>query len=81
MSFSKRNKQIDGLVNTIEDIKSMSQCSLSVTDLTVLNDAIEKLQKLKRKKGLINKHLQPQVVEIVELITFYLVNQCKQTSI
>lgn len=81
MSRKKRNNLVDGLINSIEDIKSMSQCSLSVTDLMVLNEAIEKLQELKTKKGLTNKHLQPQIVEVVELITFYLINQCRQTSV
>lgn len=81
MSRTKRNRTIDALISTIEDIKSKSQCSLSVIDLTVLNDAVEKLQKLKSKKGLTDKHLQPQVAEIIELITYYVMNQSERTSI
>lgn len=80
MSRTSRNKKIDDLINSIEEIKSKSQYSLSVTDLTVLNGAVEKLQQLRRKKGLTNKHLQPQVVEIVGLIIFYLTNQSAQTN-
>lgn len=78
MSRTQRNKKIDALINVIEGITTKSQCSLSVTDLTVLNEAIEKLQTLKRKKGLTNKHLQPQVEEIIEIIIFYLI-QFKKT--
>jgi len=58
---------MDGLVAIIETIKK-SQCSLSVEDLNVLNEVISKLQFLKRKKGLTDKHLQQHVVEIIELI-------------
>lgn len=80
MSRRQRNKNIDDLINSIEEIKSKSQCSLSVTDLTVLNDTVEKLYQLKGKKGLTNKHLQPQVAEIIELIIFYLTNQSTDTK-
>lgn len=58
---------MDGLISIIETIKK-SQCSLSVEDLNVLNEVILKLQFLKKKKGLTDKHLQQHVVEIVELI-------------
>jgi hypothetical protein len=67
MSRLKRNQSIDDLISTIEFIKK-SQCSLSVEDLNVLNEVILKLQFLKKKKGLTDKHLQQHVVEIVELI-------------
>lgn len=67
MSRLKRNQNMDGLVAIIETIKK-SQCSLSVEDLNVLNEVISKLQFLKRKKGLTDKHLQQHVVEIIELI-------------
>jgi hypothetical protein len=67
MSRKKRNQNMDGLISIIETIKK-SQCSLSVEDLNVLNEVILKLQFLKKKKGLTDKHLQQHVVEIVELI-------------
>ncbi|WP_119788899.1 hypothetical protein [Flavobacterium anhuiense] len=67
MSRLKRNQNIDGLIENIETIKK-SQCSLSVEDLNVLNEAIDRLQFLKKKKGLTDKHLQQHIVEVVELI-------------
>ena len=67
MSRLKRNQNMDGLMASIETIKK-SQCSLSVEDLIVLDEIISKLQFLKKKKGLTDKHLQQQVVEIIELI-------------
>ncbi|WP_396151309.1 hypothetical protein [Flavobacterium sp.] len=72
MSRLKRNQNIDGLIESIKTIKK-SQCSLSVEDLNVLNEAISKLQFLKKKKGLTNKHLQQHVVEIVELINKFFI--------
>ncbi|WP_284651053.1 hypothetical protein [Flavobacterium terrisoli] len=72
MSRKKRNQNIDGLITSIETIKK-SQCSLSAEDLNVLNEAISKLQFLKKKKGLTDKHLQQQVVEIIELINKFFI--------
>ncbi len=75
MSRLKRNQSIDGLITMIETIQK-NQCSLSVEDFNVLNEVILKLHFLKKKKGLTDKHLQQQVVEIVQLINnFFVLNQ------
>ena len=68
MSRLKRNRNIDSFILCIETIITKSQCSLSAEDLIVLNEAIAKLQSLKSKKGLTDKHLKQQMVKIVELI-------------
>lgn len=72
MSRLKRNQNMDVLIASIETIKK-NQCSLSVEDLNVLNEVIAKLQFLKKKKGLTDKHLQQHVVEIVELINKFFI--------
>ena len=72
MSRLKRNQNMDALISSIETIKK-NQCSLSVEDLNVLNEVISKLQFLKKKKGLTDKHLQQHVVEIVELINKFFI--------
>lgn len=63
---------MDGLISSIETIKK-NQCSLSVEDLNVLNEVVSKLQFLKKKKGLTDKHIQQHVVEIVELINKFFI--------
>jgi len=63
---------MDVLIASIETIKK-NQCSLSVEDLNVLNEVISKLQFLKKKKGLTDKHLQQHIVEIVELINKFFI--------
>lgn len=72
MSRKKRNQNMDALIASIETIKK-NQCSLSVEDLNVLNEVISKLQFLKKKKGLTDKHLQQHVVEIVKLINKFFI--------
>lgn len=72
MSRLKRNQNMDILIASIETIKK-NQCSLSVEDLNVLNEVISKLQFLKKKKGLTDKHLQQHIVEIVELINKFFI--------
>jgi len=72
MSRLKRNQNMDVLIASIETIKK-NQCSLSVEDLNVLNEVISKLQFLKKKKGLTDKHLQQHIVEIVELINKFFI--------
>lgn len=71
MSRLKRHRNMDALINMIEGIKK-SQCSLSEQDLIVLNDVIAKLQRLKKKKGLTDKHLKQEVTEIVLLFLKFL---------
>ncbi|MFA7446447.1 MAG: hypothetical protein WCY89_10905 [Flavobacteriaceae bacterium] len=72
MSRLKRLRNIDGLISNLETILK-NQCSLSETDVNLLNEAIAKLNKLKTKKGLTNKHYQLEIVDIVELINEFLI--------
>ena len=67
MSRLKRLQSIDGLILSLETI-TKSQCSLSKNDVNLLNEAVAKLNRLKTKKGLTNKHYQIEISDIVELI-------------
>ena len=68
MSRVKQNRNIDSLIESIQTI-TKSQCSLSENDLKVLNEALNVLQKLKRKKGKTNEQVLKEVVEVVKLLS------------
>ncbi|BDQ13275.1 hypothetical protein [Sediminibacterium sp. TEGAF015] len=72
MSRLKRLQNIDGLIETLQ-IVLKSQCSLSESDVNLLNDAVAKLNRLRTKKGLTDKHYQMEIADIVELITKFLI--------
>lgn len=72
MSRTKRIRNMDVLIASIENVIIENQCSLLEKDVTVLTAAIAKLQMLKSKKGLTDKHLKQEVVEIFELINQFL---------
>lgn len=72
MSRIKRLQNIDGLIQGIETI-AKSQCSLSEDDVNLLNDAIAKLNGLRKKKGLTDKHYQLEISEIVDLINRFFI--------
>jgi len=72
MSRKKRIQNIDGLINSLQTI-AQSQCPLSEKDADLLNNAIAKLNKLKVKKGLTDKHYQMEIADIVELIIKFLI--------
>lgn len=72
MSRKKRIQNIDGLIETLQIILK-SQCSLSESDVNLLNDAVAKLDRLRTKKGLTDKHYQMEIADIVELITKFLI--------
>ncbi|MFO0477822.1 MAG: hypothetical protein ACK50L_03455 [Bacteroidota bacterium] len=67
MSRLKQNQIIDNAIQSIASI-TKSQCSLSEQDLTVLNEALERLQFLRRKKGKTNKQIQDEIAKSVELL-------------
>ena len=50
MSRLKQNLTIDLMIQSINEVIK-SQCSLSVKDVKVLNEAAQNLYKLKNKKG------------------------------
>ena len=68
MSRLKRLKSIDSLIENLQTIITMNQCSLSENDLNLLNEAIAKLFMLRKKKGLTDKHYQIEISDIVELM-------------
>ncbi len=72
MSRLKRQQNIDDSVGKLQIILK-SQCSLSESDVNLLNDAVAKLNKLRTKKGLTDKHYQMEVADIVELIIKFLI--------
>jgi len=67
MSRLKQNQIIDNAIQSIASI-TKSQCSLSEQDLIVLNEALERLQFLRRKKGKTNKQIQVEIAKSVELL-------------
>lgn len=71
MSRLQRLQNINGLTETLQSI-AKSQCSLSETDVNLLNEAIAKLNRLKTKKGLTNKHYQFEIADIVKLVFKFL---------
>jgi ABC-type phosphate transport system auxiliary subunit len=67
MSRLKQNQIIDTAIQSVASITE-SQCSLSETDLIVLNEALERLQFLKRKKGKTNEQIRNEIVQVVALL-------------
>lgn len=69
-SKMSRLKQIQIIDTAIQSVASItgSQCSLSETDLIVLNEALERLQFLKRKKGRTNEQILNEIVQVVVLL-------------
>jgi hypothetical protein len=72
MSRLKQIQNIDNLVQGITVIAE-SQCSLSEQDRVVLNEALERLQNLKRKKGKTNEQILDEFAKVIELLTKFFV--------
>ena len=70
MSRLKQNRNIDSLIQGIETIKK-SQCSLSEEDVNVLDEALEMLLILKRKKCKTNEQILREIVKIVQLLSTF----------
>ncbi len=68
MSRLKQNRSIDSLIQGIETIRK-SQCSLSEKDLIVLNEALETLLVLKRKKGKTNEQILAEIVKVIQSLS------------
>jgi len=67
MSRLKQNQIIDNAIQSVASITE-SQCSLSEKDLIVLNEALERLQFLKRKKGKTNEQIRQEIAKLVGLL-------------
>lgn len=71
MGRIKQTQNIDNAIQSIEII-TKNLCSLSELDQLVLNEAVEKLHKLKKKKGKTNQQIQNELAQVLVLITkFY----------
>lgn len=70
MSRLKQNQIIDNAIESVASITE-SQCSLSEKDLIVLNEALERLQFLKRKKGKTNEQIRQEIAKVVELLIVF----------
>ena len=70
MSRLKQNQIIDNAIQSVASITE-GQCSLSGKDLIVLNEALERLQFLKRKKGKTNEQIRNEIVLVVGLLIDY----------
>lgn len=68
MARLKQSQNIDSLILGIETVIE-SRCSLSDKDLIILNEALNFLKHLKRKKGKTNKQILQAVVEVVVLFS------------
>lgn len=72
MSRLQQNQNIDRVILSITSI-TKSQCSLSEQDLTILNEALERLQFLKRKKGKTNEQIRIEIAKVIVLLTKFFV--------
>jgi hypothetical protein len=73
MSRLKQNQNIDGLIQGIETIAE-NRCSLSDQDVKILNEALELLKSLKKKKGKTNEDIIAIVVKVVGLLSSFFKN-------
>ena len=67
MSRLKQNQIIDNAIQSVASITE-SQCSLSESDLIVVNEALERLQFLKRKKGKTNEQIRNEIAQLIGLL-------------
>lgn len=72
MSRLKQNQNINSVIESITTVVK-SQCSLSEQDVIVLNQALERLEILKRKKGKTNGQLLKEFVKVMELLNKFFV--------
>jgi hypothetical protein len=73
MSRLKQNQNIDGLIQSIKTIAE-NRCSLSDQDVVILNEALELLNSLKKKKGKTNEDILAIVAKVVGLLSFFFKN-------
>lgn len=72
MSRLKQNQNIDNVIEAIT-LVAKNQCSLSGKDLEILNEALDGLHRLKKKKGKTNGQIRKEVELVFELLgSFFL---------
>jgi hypothetical protein len=80
MSRLKQNRIIDSAINSIAVI-TKDQCSLSETDLNVVNEALRRLQLLRRKKGKTNEQIREEIASVVLLLVeFFATKRSDETQ-
>jgi len=80
MSRLKQSQNIDSLIRILQTIKK-NQCSHSEEDPEVLDEAISRIELLRKKKGKTNEQVMTEFVKIVELLPDFLKNaQCIECS-
>ena len=80
MSRLKQNRIIDNAIKSVASI-TQSQCSLSESDLIVVNEVLKRLQFLKRKKGKTNEQIRDEIAKVVVLlIEFFAKDQIVETK-
>ena len=72
MSRLKQSQNIDDLIRCVTVI-AKSQCSLSEQDRLVLNEALDGLQSLKRKKGKTNEQILDEFAKVIGLLSGFFV--------
>ena len=72
MSRLRQNQNIDNLIQSITVI-TKGQCSLSELDVIVLDEALERLQQLKQKKGKTNQQILEEIAKVIDLLTKFFV--------
>lgn len=77
MSRLKRNQNIDSLIQSIKTIAE-NRCSLSDRDVKVLDEALNLLENLKKKKGKTNEDILSEVVKVVDLLSCFFKNDSKE---
>ena len=71
MSRLKQTQNIDSLIRNLQSVIE-NQCSLSESDLVIINESLEILRNLKRKKGKTNEQILCEIVKVVELLTKFM---------
>jgi uncharacterized membrane protein len=67
MSRLKQYRIIDSAIKSVASITE-SQCSLSENDRRVVEEAFNRLQLLKRKKGKTNEQIREEIAKVVVLL-------------
>ncbi|MFP5438171.1 MAG: hypothetical protein ACLGH8_10320 [Bacteroidia bacterium] len=70
MSRIKQIQSIDGVINSIIAI-SESQCSLSEADSILLDEALIRLNKLRKKKGKTNGQIREEIAQVLNLVVLF----------
>lgn len=80
MSRLKQSQNIDSLIRILQTIKK-NQCSHSEEDPRVLDEAINRIELFRKKKGKTNEQIMTEFVKIAELLPDFLKNaQCIECS-